>query len=98
MARAVALMLEMFPACTVSRAEEALRMALGDVEEAAQLLLQERAQPGTRSSTTTQVGHPGGGGWGGSARWEALLSSTPTWRAPVHLPVFRVPLSVGLVK
>uniref|UniRef100_A0A670HM42 CUE domain containing 2 n=1 Tax=Podarcis muralis TaxID=64176 RepID=A0A670HM42_PODMU len=40
----VEVILEMFPSCTVSQAQKALGMALGNLEEAAQLILEEKVQ------------------------------------------------------
>nr|XP_009509352.1 PREDICTED: CUE domain-containing protein 2 isoform X1 [Phalacrocorax carbo] len=40
----VELLLEMFPACTVSQAEKALAMALGNLEEAVQLIVEEKVE------------------------------------------------------
>ncbi|XP_009999097.1 PREDICTED: CUE domain-containing protein 2 isoform X1 [Chaetura pelagica] len=42
----VELLLEMFPACTVSQAEKALGMALGNLEEAVQLIVEEKVEIG----------------------------------------------------
>lgn len=42
----VELLLEMFPACTLSQAEKALAMALGNLEEAVQLLVEEKVEIG----------------------------------------------------
>lgn len=42
----VELLLEMFPACTVSQAERALAMALGNLEEAVQLIVEEKVEIG----------------------------------------------------
>lgn len=36
----------MFPACTVSQAERALAMALGNLEEAVQLIVEEKVEIG----------------------------------------------------
>ncbi|XP_007654105.3 CUE domain-containing protein 2 isoform X1 [Ornithorhynchus anatinus] len=41
----VELLLEMFPACTVGQARRALTRALGDLEEAVQLLVEENVEP-----------------------------------------------------
>lgn len=38
--------MEMFPACTVSQAEKALAMALGNLEEAVQLIVEEKVEIG----------------------------------------------------
>lgn len=40
------LLLEMFPACTVSQAEKAVAMALGNLEEAVQLIVEEKVEIG----------------------------------------------------
>nr|XP_013814299.1 PREDICTED: CUE domain-containing protein 2 [Apteryx mantelli mantelli] len=40
----VELLLEMFPACTVGQAEKALSMALGNLEEAVQLIVEEKVE------------------------------------------------------
>uniref|UniRef100_A0A8D0KWD6 CUE domain containing 2 n=1 Tax=Strix occidentalis caurina TaxID=311401 RepID=A0A8D0KWD6_STROC len=42
----VELLLEMFPACTMSQAEKALAMALGNLEEAVQLIVEEKVEIG----------------------------------------------------
>ncbi|XP_010162578.1 CUE domain-containing protein 2 isoform X1 [Antrostomus carolinensis] len=42
----VELLLEMFPACSVSQAEKALAMALGNLEEAVQLIVEEKVEIG----------------------------------------------------
>lgn len=42
----VELLLEMFPACTVSQAEKAVAMALGNLEEAVQLIVEEKVEIG----------------------------------------------------
>ncbi|XP_009953084.1 PREDICTED: CUE domain-containing protein 2 isoform X1 [Leptosomus discolor] len=42
----VELLLEMFPACTVSQAEKALAMSLGNLEEAVQLIVEEKVEIG----------------------------------------------------
>ncbi|XP_010130704.1 PREDICTED: CUE domain-containing protein 2 isoform X1 [Buceros rhinoceros silvestris] len=42
----VELLLEMFPACTLSQAEKALAMALGNLEEAVQLIVEEKVEIG----------------------------------------------------
>lgn len=42
----VELILEMFPACTVSQAEKAIAMALGNLEEAVQLIVEEKVEIG----------------------------------------------------
>lgn len=42
----VELLLEMFPACTLSQAQKALAMALGNLDEAVQLLVEEVVEPG----------------------------------------------------
>lgn len=40
------LLLEMFPACTVRQAEKALAMALGNLEEAVHLIVEEKVEIG----------------------------------------------------
>lgn len=45
------LLLEMFPACTVSQAEKALAMALGNLEEAVQLIVEEKVEIGTAGAS-----------------------------------------------
>lgn len=40
------LLLEMFPACTMSQAEKALTMALGNLEEAVQFIVEEKVEIG----------------------------------------------------
>ncbi|XP_054839630.1 CUE domain-containing protein 2 [Eublepharis macularius] len=55
---AVDMMLEMFPACTVSQARKALGMALGNLEEAAQLLLEEKIQFDSAGPTAQDISRP----------------------------------------
>lgn len=47
----VKLLLEMFPACTVSQAEKALAMALGNLEEAVQLIVEEKVEIGAAGAS-----------------------------------------------
>ncbi|XP_059707449.1 CUE domain-containing protein 2 isoform X2 [Haemorhous mexicanus] len=63
----VELLLEMFPACTVSQAEKALAMTLGNLEEAVQLIVEEKVEigpagtgtaPQSTQSRGTKTGHP----------------------------------------
>ncbi|XP_077039259.1 CUE domain-containing protein 2 isoform X2 [Agelaius phoeniceus] len=63
----VELLLEMFPACTVNQAEKALAMTLGNLEEAVQLIVEEKVEigpagTGTASQSTqprgAKTGHP----------------------------------------
>lgn len=42
----VELLLEMFPTCTLSQAQKALAMALGNLEEAVQLMVEEKVETG----------------------------------------------------
>ncbi|XP_077786812.1 CUE domain-containing protein 2 isoform X1 [Podarcis muralis] len=51
----VEVILEMFPSCTVSQAQKALGMALGDLEEAAQLILEEKVQLNTLGTTIQEA-------------------------------------------
>lgn len=41
----------MFPACTVSQAEKALAMALGNLEEAVQLIVEEKVEIGAAGAS-----------------------------------------------
>ncbi|XP_033003932.1 CUE domain-containing protein 2 [Lacerta agilis] len=51
----VEVLLEMFPSCTVSKAQKALGMALGNLEEAAQLILEEKVQLNTLGTTIQEA-------------------------------------------
>ncbi|XP_053839363.1 CUE domain-containing protein 2 isoform X2 [Vidua macroura] len=51
----VELLLEMFPACTVSQAEKALAMALGNLEEAVQLIVEEKVEIGPAGASVKAV-------------------------------------------
>ncbi|XP_064572654.1 CUE domain-containing protein 2 isoform X1 [Zonotrichia leucophrys gambelii] len=51
----VELLLEMFPACTVSQAEKALAMTLGNLEEAVQLIVEEKVQIGPAGASVKLV-------------------------------------------
>nr|XP_034994197.1 CUE domain-containing protein 2 isoform X2 [Zootoca vivipara] len=51
----VEVILEMFPSCTVSQAQKALGMALGNLEEAAQLILEEKVQLNTLGTTIQEA-------------------------------------------
>lgn len=54
----VELLLEMFPACTVSQAEKALGMALGNLEEAVQLIVEEKVEIGPGGASTKELARP----------------------------------------
>uniref|UniRef100_F6WZS5 CUE domain-containing protein n=1 Tax=Monodelphis domestica TaxID=13616 RepID=F6WZS5_MONDO len=41
----IQLLLEMFPSCTLGRAQRALAMARGDLEEAVQIMVEEKVEP-----------------------------------------------------
>ncbi|XP_062352710.1 CUE domain-containing protein 2 isoform X1 [Cinclus cinclus] len=58
----VELLLEMFPACTVSQAEKALAMALGNLEEAVQLIVEEKVEIGPAGASVKVLYSD----WGGS--------------------------------
>ncbi|XP_051837271.1 CUE domain-containing protein 2 isoform X2 [Antechinus flavipes] len=54
----IQLLLEMFPTCTVGRAERALAMARGDLEEAVHIMVEEKAEPqafGSNSKDTSRL-------------------------------------------
>ncbi|XP_025007341.1 CUE domain-containing protein 2 isoform X1 [Gallus gallus] len=53
----VELLLEMFPACTVSQAEKALAMALGNLEEAVQLIVEEKVEIGAAGASVKLSKH-----------------------------------------
>lgn len=54
----VELLLEMFPACTVSQAEKALAMALGNLEEAVQLIVEEKVEIGAAGASVKDLVRP----------------------------------------
>ncbi|XP_010218531.1 PREDICTED: CUE domain-containing protein 2 [Tinamus guttatus] len=54
----VELLLEMFPACTVGQAEKALSMALGNLEEAVQLIVEEKVEMGTAGVSMKELARP----------------------------------------
>ncbi|NWI14872.1 CUE2A protein, partial [Crypturellus soui] len=54
----VELLLEMFPACTVGQAEKALSMALGNLEEAVQLIVEEKVEIGTAGVSVKELARP----------------------------------------
>ncbi|NXI46573.1 CUE2A protein, partial [Galbula dea] len=54
----VELLLEMFPACTVSQAEKALAMALGNLEEAVQLIVEEKVEIGPAGVSMKELARP----------------------------------------
>ncbi|NXR57340.1 CUE2A protein, partial [Rhadina sibilatrix] len=54
----VELLLEMFPACTVSQAEKALAMALGNLEEAVQLIVEEKVEIGPAGASVKELARP----------------------------------------
>lgn len=62
------LLLEMFPACTVSQAEKALAIALGNLEEAVQLIVEEKVEIGPAgASVKVLYSDQGGQGAGQSS-------------------------------
>lgn len=63
------LLLEMFPACTVSQAEKALAMALGNLEEAVQLIVEEKVETGP-ADASVKVLYADLGGSGPGSRAE----------------------------
>ncbi|TFK00321.1 N-acetyltransferase 6 [Platysternon megacephalum] len=54
----VELLLEMFPACTLSQAQKALAMVLGNLEEAVQLLVEEKVEPGPAGANMKETARP----------------------------------------
>ncbi|XP_057281687.1 CUE domain-containing protein 2 isoform X1 [Pezoporus wallicus] len=54
----VELLLEMFPACTVSQAEKAIAMALGNLEEAVQLIVEEKVEIGPAGASVKELARP----------------------------------------
>ncbi|XP_034631607.1 CUE domain-containing protein 2 isoform X1 [Trachemys scripta elegans] len=54
----VELLLEMFPACTLSQAQKALAMVLGNLEEAVQLLVEEKVEPGLVGTNVKETARP----------------------------------------
>ncbi|XP_024074468.2 CUE domain-containing protein 2 isoform X1 [Terrapene carolina triunguis] len=54
----VELLLEMFPACTLSQAQKALAMVLGNLEEAVQLLVEEKVEPGAVGANVKETARP----------------------------------------
>ncbi|XP_071419625.1 CUE domain-containing protein 2 isoform X1 [Pithys albifrons albifrons] len=52
------LLLEMFPACTLSQAEKALAMALGNLEEAVQLIVEEKVEIGPAGVSVKELARP----------------------------------------
>ncbi|NXG76617.1 CUE2A protein, partial [Baryphthengus martii] len=54
----VELLLEMFPACTMSQAEKALAMALGNLEEAVQLIVEEKVEIGPAGASVKELARP----------------------------------------
>ncbi|XP_032634137.1 CUE domain-containing protein 2 [Chelonoidis abingdonii] len=54
----VELLLEMFPACTLSQAQKALAMVLGNLEEAVQLLVEEKVEPGPGGANLKETARP----------------------------------------
>ncbi|NWV00298.1 CUE2A protein, partial [Upupa epops] len=54
----VELLLEMFPACTMSQAEKALAMALGNLEEAVQLIVEEKVEIGPAGASAKELARP----------------------------------------
>ncbi|XP_069720400.1 CUE domain-containing protein 2 [Phaenicophaeus curvirostris] len=54
----VELLLEMFPACTMRQAEKALAMALGNVEEAVQLIVEEKVETGPEGVSVKELARP----------------------------------------
>lgn len=68
------LLLEMFPACTVSQAQTALAMALGNLEEAVQLIIEEKVEI-SPVDATLKVPCPGSVQGAGSSRTSLQSSS-----------------------
>ncbi|XP_030424595.1 CUE domain-containing protein 2 [Gopherus evgoodei] len=54
----VEVLLEMFPACTLSQAQKALAMVLGNLEEAVQLLVEEKVEPGPGGTNLKETARP----------------------------------------
>ncbi|XP_025065340.1 CUE domain-containing protein 2 isoform X2 [Alligator sinensis] len=54
----VELLLEMFPACTVSQAQTTLAMALGNLEEAVQLIIEEKVEISPVDATLKEMVRP----------------------------------------
>nr|NXW53549.1 CUE2A protein [Eurystomus gularis] len=54
----VELLLEMFPACTLGQAEKALAMALGNLEEAVQLIVEEKVEIGPAGASVKELVRP----------------------------------------
>ncbi|NXN08734.1 CUE2A protein, partial [Indicator maculatus] len=54
----VELLLEMFPACTMGQAEKALAMALGNLEEAVQLIVDEKVEIGPAGASVKELSRP----------------------------------------
>ncbi|PKK22345.1 CUE domain containing 2 [Columba livia] len=54
----VELLLEMFPACTVSQVEKALAMALGNLEEAVQLIVDKKVEIGPAGVSVKELARP----------------------------------------
>ncbi|NXR89144.1 CUE2A protein, partial [Hypocryptadius cinnamomeus] len=54
----VELLVEMFPACTVSQAEKALAMTLGNLEEAVQLIVEEKVEIGPAGASVKELARP----------------------------------------
>lgn len=72
----VELLLEMFPACTVSQAEKALAMALGNLEEAVQLIVEEKVEIGP-AGVSVKVLYSDLGGSGPRSRAELRDTQVP---------------------
>ncbi|XP_009895980.1 CUE domain-containing protein 2 isoform X1 [Dryobates pubescens] len=54
----VELLLEMFPACTMIQAKNALAMALGNLEEAVQLIVEEKVEIGPAGVSVKELARP----------------------------------------
>ncbi|XP_067393382.1 CUE domain-containing protein 2 isoform X1 [Emydura macquarii macquarii] len=54
----VELLLEMFPTCTLSQAQKALAMALGNLEEAVQLMVEEKVEAGPLGANVKELARP----------------------------------------
>ncbi|NXY42165.1 CUE2A protein, partial [Ceuthmochares aereus] len=54
----IELLLEMFPACTLRQAEKALAMALGNVEEAVQLIVEEKVETSPEGVSVKELARP----------------------------------------
>lgn len=78
------LLLEMFPACTVSQAEKALAMALGNLEEAVQLIVEEKVEIGP-AGASVKVLYSNLGGSGPGSRAELRDSRCHSCLLPAEI-------------